>query len=193
MPRVVFLFAACCVALPATAVRLVSLNVHAWRDSQHEDNVERVCELLRQIDPDIVCLNEVLHPFAPPPSSDPYWEAVRSRRGRGLKLAPPTDAAASSLERLRDSLQFKHCTFGAATERGSFFGDIPFGNAILSRFPLERVQHNIMRPEPGDLTLGDQERTAEDLEASSSPRPPVNRKTRFQAHTSISFRLRRAV
>ena len=102
-------------------------------------------------------------------------------------------AAASSLERLRDSLQFKHCTFGAATERGSFFGDIPFGNAILSRFPLERVQHNIMRPEPGDLTLGDQERTAEDLEASSSPRPPVNRKTRFQAHTSISFRLRRAV
>jgi hypothetical protein len=143
---------------------VVTANIHAWRDSEHDDNLERLCALMRCLQPDVLCLNEVLHPFAPPPPSDPYWEAVRSRRGRGLKLQPPSDPANTCLERLRRALGLEHCTFGAATVQGSFFGDVPFGNAILSRFPLERVAHLIMAPEEGDETLGEQERTPEDLE-----------------------------
>lgn len=146
------------------SLRVVTANIHAWRDSEHDDNLERLCALLRSIQPDVLCLNEVLHPFEPPPPSDPYWEAVHSRRGRGIKLQPPSDQAQTCLERLRRALGLEHFTFGAAILQGSFFGDVPFGNAVLSRFPLDRVAHLVMAPEAGDETLGEQERTPEDLE-----------------------------
>jgi len=162
----------------SAALRIVSFNIHAWRDTEHEDNFERLCTLLRELRPDVLCLNEVLHPFAPPPPSDPYWEAVRSRQGRGVQLSPPLDGAAgSNLERLRAHLDLEFCTFGAATERG-FFGAVPFGNAILSRFPLDDIGHTVMHPEPGDLTLGIQKRTPDDLEVRFLLLPPARQAAR---------------
>lgn len=162
--RIVFVLALLSAALPAaSALRVISYNIHAWRDSEHEDNLEQLCSLLRELRPDVLCLNEVLHPFVPPPPTHPYWAAVRSRRGRGTKT--PASSEVPNLERLQAALQLKHAAFGAATEVGSFFGDVPFGNAILSRFPLEGVAHTLMPPEEGDLTLGSQARSPEDLEA----------------------------
>ena len=43
---------------------------------------------------------------------------------------------------------------------------MPFGNAVLSRYAMEDVTHGVMQPEPEvDLTLGEQGRTLDDLEA----------------------------
>ena len=48
--------------------------------------------------------------------------------------------------------------------RRSFFGQYPFGNAILSRFELAEVRHILLPVYPPDLALGGQPRTTEDLE-----------------------------
>ena len=47
--------------------------------------------------------------------------------------------------------------YGAASE-GGFFGRHPFGNAVLSRLPLQDVRHEPLRLRDGDLTLGGQVR-----------------------------------
>jgi len=51
-------------ALSSSSLRVATYNIHAWRDSAHADNLDRVCDCLREVDADVVCLNEVLHPYA---------------------------------------------------------------------------------------------------------------------------------
>ena len=147
-------------------VRIVSYNIHAWRDADHADNLERLSQLLAGLAPDVVCLNEVLDPFAAPAPDDPYWSEVRERRGYGRECPPgsrPTDERATHLSRLSAALGLPHRTFGAANE-GGFFGRFPFGNCILSRYELADVRHAILRVTDADLTLGGQSRTTADLE-----------------------------
>ena len=133
---------------PHRPLRIVTYNVHAWRCSGHRDNYERVEAALRELDPDILCLNEVLHPFLAPPPDHPYWRASANHATRGY--APPagtlseTDASLSRthLHRLARMLGLDHVAFAPATTRGSFFGDYPFGNAICSRCaPTRRPRH----------------------------------------------------
>ena len=52
-------------------VRIVSYNIHAWRDAEHADNLERLSSLLAGLAPDVVCLNEVLHPYVCTAAVDP--------------------------------------------------------------------------------------------------------------------------
>ena len=55
-------------------LRVVTMNIHAWRDSDHRLNFDRLVAQLQKLRPDVVCLNEVLHPFCAPAPDDPYWE-----------------------------------------------------------------------------------------------------------------------
>lgn len=111
----------------------------------------------------------MLHPFAGPPPDDLYWEHVRQRRGYGLKPPRPAcDAPEDYFNRLGDATGLQHCAFATANKDGSFFGAIPFGNAILSRHRLRDVRRLILAVTPGDLTLGAQERTMADLEPRSA-------------------------
>ena len=160
--------------LPARALRLVTFNVHAWRDANHDDNFVRLIELLKSLEPDVLCLNEALHPFVGPPTDDPYWQIVRERRGHSYvpsERSTPEDDA-NYLCRLAAALDLPFSTFcgaaGADAEpvafRKSFFGQYPFGNAILSRHELSDVRHELLRVGPADLTVGTQSRTEDDLE-----------------------------
>lgn len=47
-------------AVPAAALRLVQYNIHAWRTTEHDDNLDALCTELAGLQPDILCLNEVL-------------------------------------------------------------------------------------------------------------------------------------
>lgn len=154
---------------PPECLRLISFNIHAWRDANHDDNFLKLVELLRSLQPDVLCLNEVLHPFTPPPACDPYWEAVQQRQGHGYKLPPeavPSSSKDALLSRLSEELGLPHVAFGAATECG-FFGKVPFGNCILSRHELVDVQNSVYVASESDLHLGVQTREPEDLEDRS--------------------------
>lgn len=58
----------------------------------------------------------------------------------------------------------EHVSFGAATVSTGFFGRVPFGNCVLSRHELVDVRHTVLRVTADDSRLGEQERTADDLE-----------------------------
>jgi endonuclease/exonuclease/phosphatase family metal-dependent hydrolase len=157
---------ACVSAASQARFRVVTFNIHAFRTAEHADNLESVFKVLEREQPDVVCLNEVIEPFAAPDPEDPYWREVRERRGVGCACPPgsrPEDPAATALARLSGALRLKHCVFGVANE-GGFFGPFPFGNAILSRYELVDVRHELMRVTDADLTLGAQSRTRADLE-----------------------------
>jgi endonuclease/exonuclease/phosphatase family metal-dependent hydrolase len=157
----------CCEAAPRS-VRVVTFNIHAWRTAGHEDNLDQLVDLLADLKPDVVCLNEVLHPFAAPAPDDPYWQTVKEGHGYGLACPPgsqPSKVGSTHLGRLADKLGLPHVAFGSATEEGSFCGRFPFGNAILSRYELADVRHERLRViMPDDLTLGGQSRTMDDLQ-----------------------------
>lgn len=77
----------------------------------------------------------------------------------------PLSPSSTHLYRLAQAAGLKHVVFGCASPERSFFGRVPFGNAVLSRYELESVVHGVMRPDPAvDLHLGDQPRTLHDLE-----------------------------
>ena len=160
----------------ATRLRLVSFNIHGWRDADHTDRLSDLIKAIAALRPDVVCLNEVLFPFVGPPKDNPYWEAVRERRGY---LHPPPAGSRPDerdednyLRRLAAALGLPHICFGAAVGTDPeprpfarcFFAQYPFGNAILSRFPLSDVRHSLLSVSPADLTCGDQPRTDSDLE-----------------------------
>jgi endonuclease/exonuclease/phosphatase family metal-dependent hydrolase len=154
--------------LAANTCRIVTFNIHGWRDAMHEDNFYRLVGLLQSLQPDVLCLNEVLHPFVPPAADDPYWEAVRERRGHSYPPPPgsrPDEAhELCYLRRLSEALGLPHWSFGAASGaddepapfKRCYFAQYPFGNAILSRHELADVRHVLMPVAPPDLTLGEQ-------------------------------------
>jgi len=154
-------------ATPVAALTIVSFNIHAWRDATHLSSFDRLVRLLRSLQPDVLCLNEVLEPFTAPPEDDPYWEVVRRREGYGCQLpaaASPSEPGEAFLARLSSELELPHVAFGAATLTRSFFGVVPFGNAILSKHRMSRVRRVVATSTGADLQLGGQPRTSQDLE-----------------------------
>ena len=123
----------------AQQLRLLSYNIHGWRDSDHVDNLARVTELLRDTNADVVCLQEVLHPFKPP--ADPtaaaeYLERVKVNRGFNWQAeVEPCDSADTYLMKLSKAAGYPYVSWGVAHGIDNYFG-APFGNAILSRYPI---------------------------------------------------------
>jgi endonuclease/exonuclease/phosphatase family metal-dependent hydrolase len=151
---------------PASSLRVVSYNIHGWRTVEHECSMRELIELLQEAKPDVLCLNEVLHPFCEPDPLDCYWRVVQD--GRGHTLAPPegsgpTDRQSTCLMQLSEALGLGHLAFGAATTEAGYFGSHPFGNCILSRYEIADCHHAVLRVNEADLTLGGQTRTVHDL------------------------------
>ena len=68
-------------------LRLASYNLHGWRDTDHSDNLERLCVTLNKIGADVVALQEVLHPFRPPRdpvAAQAYFDRVKAGKGNGF-------------------------------------------------------------------------------------------------------------
>jgi hypothetical protein len=142
----------------------VTYNIHGWRDTFHHDNLARVTALLTRLDADVIALQEVLHPYRPP--SNPaeratYFDLVKSGKGNGFEASTPSwgngsrrpadsshhgDADARPyLDELAAALGMTHVSFGRATEDG-YFGRFGYGNAVLSRRPIAREEHLVVRP-----------------------------------------------
>ena len=149
---------------PLTSFRLLQYNIHAWRDSNHIDNLARIASTIRACNPDVVCLNEVLHPYhhleegtdANTDAQQSYLEAVRRGEGRGYTLPIIDNEKSSYLDELVDKTgMMGGYRFHIAHDDG-YFGRIPFGNAVLSKHPILGCSAVPLKVEEGDLTLGDQ-------------------------------------
>eukprot|EP00290_Baffinella_frigidus_P029190 CAMPEP_0180225448 /NCGR_PEP_ID=MMETSP0987-20121128/22705_1 /TAXON_ID=697907 /ORGANISM="non described non described, Strain CCMP2293" /LENGTH=442 /DNA_ID=CAMNT_0022188515 /DNA_START=405 /DNA_END=1733 /DNA_ORIENTATION=+ len=128
-------------------VRVCTFNIHGWRDTDHADNLERLTACIREISPDVLVLQEVLHPYCPP--SDPaaaaaYFETVKSGNGNGYPLA--CEDRTPYLTRLAVAAGLPHISFGHAVGDG-YWGAVPYGNAVLSRFPVVGEKHAVMVPD----------------------------------------------
>ncbi|KAJ1455364.1 Endonuclease/exonuclease/phosphatase [Pelagophyceae sp. CCMP2097] len=140
-----------------SAVRVLTYNVHAWRDSDHADNFERLVETINAAQPDFVCLNEVLHAFDGADQAADYWQTVQDGKGRGLVVQECSEAS-SYLHRLARRCGFDHIHFSQATREDCYFGDISFGNVVLSKVASVDSGAIHMMAESDDLHLGDQQR-----------------------------------
>jgi endonuclease/exonuclease/phosphatase family metal-dependent hydrolase len=127
------------------------------------DNFSRVLDAINLVNPDICCINEALHPFKAPsgPEGLEYYQAAKDGNGKGLILPPDhkpeglDDTYLSTLARETGLCNFE---YGIADETESSFGAVPFGNAILSRFPIRSCTHVSLDVEEGDVELGYQKR-----------------------------------
>jgi len=129
-------------------LRVVSYNIHGWRDASHADNFDKVKRVLGSLSPDVMALQEVLHPYSLPTDAaqaDRYLDKVRNAQGRGYKCGQPVGQE-SYLLALADATGLPYVSFGKATEDG-YFGQFGYGNAILSRFPIVSETHAVFEPE----------------------------------------------
>jgi hypothetical protein len=131
-----------------TPLRLVTYNIHGWRDTFHNDNLARIIALLSRLDADVIALQEVLHPYRPPTDTVErvaYFDRVKSGKGNGFEASNPPCGARPYLDELAAALGMPHVSFGCATADG-YFGRFGYGNAILSRRPIVREEHLVVRP-----------------------------------------------
>lgn len=129
-------------------LRLASYNLHGWRDTDHSDNLERLCVTLNKIGADVVALQEVLHPFRPPRdpvAAQAYFDRVKAGKGNGFVADYLEDGDLPYLQELADALGLPFISFGKATDDG-YFGSFGYGNAIMSRFPIVDEEHHVVKP-----------------------------------------------
>lgn len=132
-----------------TKLRLVSYNIHGWRDTDHKDNFDRLVETLKKTNADVVALQEVLHPYHPPSdaeAAEAYFARVKAGKGNGFSAEyVGAGGEAAYLSALASALGLPHVSFGQAVADG-YFGAFGYGNAILSRFPVVGESHTVVKP-----------------------------------------------
>ena len=93
-------------------MRVLTYNIHGWRDAQGQIDVARLARIIHASQADIVGLNEVFHPLTPPgetrPALDLLAEALGMERAFGVALTP----------------QFAFAPLAS------------YGNALLTRYPV---------------------------------------------------------
>jgi endonuclease/exonuclease/phosphatase family metal-dependent hydrolase len=93
-------------------VRVLTYNIHGWRDAFGEIDVARLARIIAASQADIVALNEVFHPLVPPGETRPALDLL---------------AAALGME----------AVFGVAlTPQFAFAPLASYGNALLTRYPV---------------------------------------------------------
>jgi endonuclease/exonuclease/phosphatase family metal-dependent hydrolase len=154
---------------PEKSIRLMTYNIHGWRDAFHQCNFDRIVQAVNEVGPDILCLNECLHPFARPPQTDPvsvdYYTKVQHGEGRDKPIPsvfiPPRDEL-TFLHKLSEVTSLRYIQFIGATDNSYFGKDVMFGNAILSAHPLIECLPIELSVEEGDIELGNQKRDVVD-------------------------------
>lgn len=120
-------------------MRVMTYNIHGWRTTDGQPNLEAVIRLIRTADPDIVGLNEVFHP--------------RSAAGDTAEAYDTT--AAPALETLATELGMAYL-FGPCM-RWPAQDDMPanaYGNALLSKYPIMAGAAHHLTPVEGKEQRG---------------------------------------
>jgi len=93
-------------------MRVLTYNIHGWRGADGSVDVARLARVIRSTEADVVALNEVFHPWLPPGQGQP------------------------ALDLLAAELGMTAC-FGAALTPNLAFAPLsPYGNALLTRYPV---------------------------------------------------------
>jgi endonuclease/exonuclease/phosphatase family metal-dependent hydrolase len=93
-------------------LRVLTYNIHGWRDAYEQIDVARLARIVAASQADIVALNEVFHPLAPPGETRPALDLLAEMLG--MEVA-----------------------FGVAlTPQFAFAPLASYGNALLTRYPL---------------------------------------------------------
>lgn len=93
-------------------MRVLTYNIHGWRDAHGAIDVERLVRIIQASQADIVALNEVFHPFAPPGETQP------------------------ALALLAQALGMEYAFGVALTPQFAFAPLASYGNALLTRYPV---------------------------------------------------------
>ena len=133
--------------------RIMNYNIHGWRDSDHVENINNIINCIQNTNPDILVLEEVLDPFVTP-KDEKYWNIVKSGNGKGFDPYLSNDknsndyiisdnhislGETSHLVRLSHECKLPYVIFSKAMS-DSYFGKCNYGNAILSKYPIEEKQ-----------------------------------------------------
>ena len=111
-------------------LRVVSWNIHGWKDALHAANGRRLHKLLADLQPDVIALQEVRHPYQ-------RWFASDFVAGGD------EDPKANELDLLAERLGMS-CVF---FNPGMNFG----GNAILTKLPIvKQFEHTLGAYSSGD-------------------------------------------
>ena len=167
------------------SIKLMTYNIHAWRDAEHKCNFDRIVRVVQQVHPDILFLNEVLHPFARPHSTEEcspavieqYYQLVKEGKGRDNPIDSiflPCDENLTFLHRLAEETNLPNIEFNGATDNSFFGKGTFFGNAILTSLPIVDWVHVPLEVEEGDLELGNQKRDFVDPRAFSAAKVLVD-------------------
>lgn len=95
-------------------LRVMTYNIHGGKDSYDNDSMERIIELVKRIDPDVLVLNEVLGTRGFPDENQAYKIAAECK----MKYY-----------------------FGKSINTG-FMGIQEFGNAVLTKFSIKKAYKN---------------------------------------------------
>lgn len=93
-------------------MRVLTYNIHGWRDAFGEADVARLARVIRASKADIVALNEVFHPLTPAGETQP------------------------ALDLLAQALGMRYAFGVALTPQFAFAPLASYGNALLTRYPL---------------------------------------------------------
>lgn len=100
-------------------MKVLTYNIHGWLTPAGTSNPEQVAEVIAATDADLVGLNEVFHPAGPAQPSALEWLAARV----GMAYA-----------------------FGPTIAADAQPGDLPYGNALLSRWPIQAFAAHHLPP-----------------------------------------------
>ena len=93
-------------------MRVLTYNIHGWRDAHGQIDVARLARIIRASEADVVALNEVFHPLAPPGEQRP------------------------ALALLAETLGMEFAFGVALTPQFAFAPLASYGNALLTRYPV---------------------------------------------------------
>lgn len=108
-------------------MRIVTYNIHGWRTADGKPNLDGVTAMLREINADIIGLNEVFYPRVVAGDDRPALEALAERLGMHFVFGP--------------------CLRWPAEQ------DMParaYGNALLSRWPIVASSGHHLTPKEED-------------------------------------------
>ena len=91
-------------------VKALTYNIHGWLTPDNELNLDLAADVIASSDADLIGLNEVFHPY--PTADGPALEALARKLGMAYAFGPTIPA---------DPQQR---------------GGLPYGNALLSRWPI---------------------------------------------------------
>jgi endonuclease/exonuclease/phosphatase family metal-dependent hydrolase len=100
-------------------VKVLTYNIHGWLTPENASNLEQVAEVIAATGADLVGLNEVFHPY--PVSSGTALDWLAERLGMSY-------------------------AFSATVAADPQPGDLPYGNALLSRWPIQAYAGHHLAP-----------------------------------------------